>query len=85
MVDNGSPAEARTALEGMAEGHRHIMLRLLPENLGPAVGWNRGVEAARDAGFAWVATFDKETHVVEDFAQQVAAASAQLTARKMSA
>jgi len=74
VVDNGSTEETRAELKRIASTHSRIVLRLLPENLGLAAGWNRGVEAAREAGFAWAATLDQDTKVPATFAEQIAKA-----------
>ena len=72
VVDNNSPAEARSEMEKIAATDQKIRLLLWQTNQGLAAACNAGIRSAEEKGFAWAATFDQDTTVPADFAKQIA-------------
>jgi rhamnosyltransferase len=73
VVDNNSPAAARTQLQQNASEDKNIVLVLWPTNAGLAAACNAGIRLAQERGFTWAATFDQDTTVPDDFSAKVAA------------
>jgi rhamnosyltransferase len=65
-VDNGS---SDAELEPVREASRNLGFHLIEngDNLGIAEALNQGVRWARSGGFDWVATFDQDARISDDF------------------
>lgn len=62
IVDNGSSANSLAVLESL-EREPDVSVERLGENRGVGYALNRGVECARQMGFAWLLTMDQDSLV----------------------
>jgi rhamnosyltransferase len=70
VVDNGSSKETQHLLDELETRPACKVIRN-GQNLGIAVALNLGVKYAVDADFDWIATFDQDSRVCEDFVPQM--------------
>lgn len=75
VVDNEATGESRARLAAFA-GNPAVELVHNEENLGIATALNQGVERAFAAGYGWIATFDQDSAIPEDFFSRLLAAHA---------
>lgn len=81
VVDNEATAESRARLAIFA-GNPAVELVHNPENLGVATALNQGVQRALAAGYEWIATFDQDSVVPEEFFSRLLAAHAAYPGRE---
>jgi rhamnosyltransferase len=70
VVDNGSPAETLLLLRAASRDLTFVLIEN-GENLGIAVALNIGVKWAESNGSKWVALFDQDSAVTDDFISQM--------------
>lgn len=75
VVDNGSGAESLGVLDAL-EQDPGVSVERLGENRGVGYALNRGVERARQMGFAWLLTMDQDSVVDSGLIRAYAAAIA---------
>ncbi len=73
VVDNGSSAATRGALQSLAREEPEITLLLNPENLGVAAALNQACRYAVEGKAAWIATFDQDSVPADDWLEGLAA------------
>ncbi len=76
VVDNGSTDETRGYLSGEAERHPAISLLRLPENMGPAGGFEAGMREAVQHGCDYLWVMDDDILADEDCLEHLLAGAA---------
>lgn len=75
LIDNGSGPTCAPLLQHCAAAGATLLA--LPDNIGIAAALNLGLRHARQRGFAWLATFDQDSHAPAELISSLLAASRQ--------
>lgn len=75
VVDNESTAESRALLAFCSE-HPAVELINNPNNLGIATAFNQAIARALTAGYEWIATFDQDSSIPDEYFSGLLAAHA---------
>lgn len=70
IVDNQSGNNLPPLLLGLSS-HPAVHFISNPTNLGIAAAFNQGLRYALDQGYAWIATFDQDSHVPPDYLERM--------------